>query len=41
LPLLGSHGAIAMFTVISTALALIAALIVIAGPPGRELRPVD
>lgn len=41
LPLLGSHGAIAMFTVISTALLLSGGLIAIAGPPGRERRPVD
>jgi putative MFS transporter len=30
-----------MFTVISTALLLSGALIAIAGPPGRERRPVD
>jgi putative MFS transporter len=41
LPLLGSHGAIAMFAVISTALLLSGALIAIAGPPGRERRPVE
>ncbi|WP_371421642.1 MFS transporter [Tardiphaga sp.] len=41
LPLLGSHGAIAMFTVISAALIVSGTLIGIAGPPGRERKPVD
>jgi putative MFS transporter len=40
LPLLGSYGAVAMFSVISAALIASGALIGIAGPPGRERRPV-
>lgn len=41
LPLLGNYGALAMFTVISTALLASLSLILIAGPPGRERKPVD
>ncbi len=41
LPLLGGYGALAMFTVISLALVASLTLIVVAGPPGRERRPVD
>jgi putative MFS transporter len=41
LPLLGGYGALAMFTVISLALLASLTLILIAGPPGRERKPVD
>jgi putative MFS transporter len=41
LPLLGGYGALAMFTVISLALVASGSLILVAGPPGRERRPVD
>ena len=41
LPLLGGYGAVAMFTVISLALAAAIILIVVVGPPGRERKPVD
>lgn len=41
LPLLGSHGPIAMFAVISLVLLASLSLIVTAGPPGRERLPVE
>jgi putative MFS transporter len=41
LHLLGSYGALAMFTVISLALVSSLTLILVAGPPGRERRPID
>jgi MFS transporter, putative metabolite:H+ symporter len=41
LPLLGGYGALAMFTVISLALVASLTLILAAGPPGRERKPVD
>jgi MFS transporter, putative metabolite:H+ symporter len=41
LPLLGGYGALAMFTVISLALVAGLILILVAGPPGRERKPVD
>jgi putative MFS transporter len=41
LPLLGGYGPLAMFTVISLALLVSLTLIWVAGPPGRERRPVD
>jgi putative MFS transporter len=41
LPLLGGYGALAMFTVISAALLASLSLILIAGPPGRERKPVE
>ena len=41
LPLLGGYGALAMFTVISLALVAGVSLILVAGPPGRERKPVD
>lgn len=41
LPLLGSQGPVAMFAVVSAALLASAALIGLAGPPGRENRSVD
>jgi MFS transporter, putative metabolite:H+ symporter len=41
LPLLGSYGALGMFTVISLALVASLTLILVAGPPGRERRPID
>lgn len=41
LPLLGSYGPLAMFTVISVALLFSLTLVLVAGPPGRERRSVD
>jgi putative MFS transporter len=41
LPLLAGYGALAMFTVISAALLASLTLIFVAGPPGRERKPVD
>jgi putative MFS transporter len=41
LPLLGGYGPLAMFMVISLALLVSLTLIWVAGPPGRERRPVD
>jgi putative MFS transporter len=41
LPLLGGYGVLAMFTVISLVLAAAIILIVVAGPPGLERKPVD
>jgi putative MFS transporter len=41
LPLLGSHGPIAMFAVISLVLLASLLLIMTAGPPGRERLPVE
>jgi len=41
LPLLGSYGPVAMFTAISAALLVSSALILFAGPPGRERQPID